>query len=216
VLAALQVLSDEMDHDWGKGPAMKRLRSFEVQYSSVRKLTDAVLQLKAKKTLPHHLLLSHDTVAFVGLTHDSLATVFKKALAEEPRRKWSSIHIFFVSDELMDNFKQWDDATNEPCGAQSEDKTDRTSDFRHRKQKSSQELKGLLGNRSTELCFYEITHHCSFFGSWFGRRDPGGYIHVSPVSNFMHEFRIFIQYAPLTSWCFPCFYRPAMVRVFGA
>jgi len=175
LLAALQVLSDK--GNLGHGPAMTRL---SLRPGASMKLTPAVLQLKAKRTLPHSLLLSHDTVAFVGLTHDSLATVFMKALSEEPRRKWRSIHIFFVCDALMDNFQQWDGSTDEENGAHNEIEPDHSNDPSHKKQKSWQELKALLGNRSEELRFYEITDHCSFFGSWFGWRAPGGYIHVSP------------------------------------
>ena len=178
VRKALHVLADEEGFNWEKGPAMRRLRSFENNSLKISpKIIGQTLQLKAKKTLPHQLLLSHKTVAFVGLTHDSLAKVFHKALAEEPRRKWSEIHIFFVADPLMANFQPWDGVANEK-ETQSEVQSDVTSDLSDKKRKSWQELNALLGNRSTSLSFYEITHHCSFFGSWFGWTEPGGYIHV--------------------------------------
>jgi len=150
--------------------------------NNTHKSSNMVLQ--RKPTLPHHLLLHHDTVAFVGLTHDSLAAVFMRALDEEPSRKWSSINIFYASDLLMDNFKPlWNgehSISEKKYESQREGEKADTNDLANRKQKSKRELKDLLASRSTELRFHEISSHCSFFGSWFGWRAPGGYIHVSP------------------------------------
>eukprot|EP00584_Thalassiosira_punctigera_P024531 CAMPEP_0172548182 /NCGR_PEP_ID=MMETSP1067-20121228/17545_1 /TAXON_ID=265564 ORGANISM="Thalassiosira punctigera, Strain Tpunct2005C2" /NCGR_SAMPLE_ID=MMETSP1067 /ASSEMBLY_ACC=CAM_ASM_000444 /LENGTH=817 /DNA_ID=CAMNT_0013335377 /DNA_START=326 /DNA_END=2779 /DNA_ORIENTATION=+ len=174
VLTSLQALADEIGHDSGMGPSAKsRKSSFEAHKFRMRSV--ATLQLKAKETLPHNLLLNHITAAFVGLTHDTLASVFAKALSEEPRKIWESIYIFYVSDSLLENFKPWSEAK-----CVTFDCKDQSDDLRRRRQTSQKELYALLLGRAEELCFYEITHHSGFFGAWFDWREPGGYIHVSP------------------------------------
>jgi len=176
VLTSLQTLADDIGYDLTKRSSAKTMKMWIYKSDSqkFRRNNIGALQLKAKKTLPHTLLLSHETVAFVGLTHDSLASVFRKALSEEPRRKWKRIYIFFVSDSLMDNFKEWRKESVEG------DQDATCVELIQKKQASKEELDILLRDRTGELCFYEITHHCSFFGSFFDWGAPGGYIHVSP------------------------------------
>lgn len=175
VLTSLQTLADDIGCDLTKGPSAKTTKMLIHKTESQKfRRSIGTLQLKAKKTLPHTLLLSHDTAAFVGLTHDSLASVFRKALSEEPRRKWERICIFYVSDSLMDNFKEWRKESVEG------DQDDTCAGLIQKKRASQEDLDILLRDKAGELCFYEITHHCSFFGSFFGWGSPGGYIHVSP------------------------------------
>jgi len=175
VLTSLQTLADDIGYDLTKISSANTMKMlvYKTESQTFRR-NIGTLQLKAKKTLPHTLLLSHDTAAFVGLTHDSLASVFRKALSEEPRRKWESIYIFYVSDSLIDNFKEWRKESVKG------DQDDTCTDLIQKKRASQEELDILLRARAGELCFYEITHHCSFFGSFFGWGAPGGYIHVSP------------------------------------
>merc|ERR1712029_670959 len=55
---------------------------------------------------------------------------------------------------------------------------EKREDLRKRKQASRVNLEELLASCADELKFYEVNQHC-FFGSWFGWRARGGYIHVS-------------------------------------
>ena len=128
------------------------------------------LRLRPKKTLPHELLLKHDTVAFVGLTHDTLFDTFMKAIAEEPGISWKSVYICYPADSSLETF----------ISPNAADAKSGIEDLRKRRLVSEMALKGALSGRTDELCFYEVKHHC-FFGSWFGWRERGGYIHISPA-----------------------------------
>ena len=81
-----------------------------------------------------------------------------------------------VSDEQMDNFIPVNkvNVDTDFCGS--------SDDTRQKKRASMEDLSNLLEHKAEELCFYETKFHC-FFGSFFDWRAPGGYIHVSPVSD---------------------------------
>jgi len=149
---------------------MRRLNSTEIFDSAKSRRRKAALQLRAKRTLPHELLLQHYTVAFIGLTHDNLAEVFKRAIAEQHQKWWRSIFICYMSDSLLGTY------------VSSSDEEEARAEIENLKQRisvSRKALQDLLEERAGELCFYEIESHC-FFGSFFGWKEAGGYIHISP------------------------------------
>jgi len=170
VFLDLSKLANEIGIDVDQGQEMKRISS-DLIYTSFNRQIKPTLMLRAKKTLPHQLLLRHDTVAFVGLTHDSLAGVFRKAISEVPGKTWSSVYICYTADSLMGAF-----VSPNLVDANAEDEVE---DFRKKKLASKTDLSALLTHCVDELHFYEVNHHC-FFGSWFGWREEGGYIHISP------------------------------------
>uniref|UniRef100_A0A7S4RYL1 Uncharacterized protein n=1 Tax=Ditylum brightwellii TaxID=49249 RepID=A0A7S4RYL1_9STRA len=62
---------------------------------------DAETGIKVKVP-PRELLQRHKRVAFVGITHDKLAKVFRQVLEEDPDHTWDRILLFFLSDEKME------------------------------------------------------------------------------------------------------------------
>merc|ERR1719343_741957 len=80
ILKSIQSLAVDLGIEISHGPKTRKFKSFnEIEHQKHKPL-----EIRAKKNLPHTLLLRYDICAFVGLTHDSLAKVFEKALAEEP------------------------------------------------------------------------------------------------------------------------------------
>mmetsp|Transcript_14269 Transcript_14269/g.24403 ORF Transcript_14269/g.24403 Transcript_14269/m.24403 type:complete len:324 (-) Transcript_14269:299-1270(-) len=172
VLTALQALASEIGMK--QGPVMRKFSSL-YGFSATAVTTQNTLQLKDKETLPHQLLLRHDTAAFVGSSHSCLVSDFKKALAEEPRRKWAAIYVFYLSNPMIENSQP----SCKENGASWKHEYKKSEHLRE-KLLSRNELITLLADKAEKLHFYEITSQCSFFGSWFGWRSPGGYINVNP------------------------------------
>mmetsp|Transcript_14267 Transcript_14267/g.24396 ORF Transcript_14267/g.24396 Transcript_14267/m.24396 type:complete len:350 (-) Transcript_14267:299-1348(-) len=179
VLTALQALASEIGMK--QGPVMRKFSSL-YGFSATAVTTQNTLQLKDKETLPHQLLLRHDTAAFVGSSHSCLVSDFKKALAEEPRRKWAAIYVFYLSNPMIENSQP----SCKENGASWKHEYKKSEHLRE-KLLSRNELITLLADKAEKLHFYEITSQCSFFGSWFGWRSPGGYINVNPVSDCLNS-----------------------------
>ena len=168
VQSELQHLGHESGFVWHEGEEyLHVMRSRPTSKRSIR----STLFLRAKKVLPHELLISHDTIAFVGLTHDTLVKVFDNALAEEPHKCWDSISICYMADSKLQGFVSASSETD----VEVEVETMRQSIL-----DSRSALHSLLYDRVAELRFLEVNNHC-FFGGWFGWRGEGGYIHVSPT-----------------------------------
>lgn len=121
------------------------------------------------KVPPAELLRRHSRVAFVGVTHGQLASVFRQVLDADPTHTWDGIYLLFLSDDRL----RWI-AENE--------KKESLDDLVASKVRARRQLGRLLRGRvrEGELAFleYDRPFYCASYWDWDER---GGFVHVSPL-----------------------------------
>lgn len=119
------------------------------------------------KILPLELIRRHKQIAFVGITHDCLDTVFKEALQTDPTVVWDQVYIFYPSDGCLHAIA--------PNLGQTGD------ELINLKNTSKHLLLEDLSNAVKDLRFLELNQlmHCGSYWDW---KDQGGYIHISPLT----------------------------------
>ena len=121
------------------------------------------------KVLPQELIRRHERIAFIGIMHDNLAKAFINILEDDPLHRWDKVFVLFPSDECLKNTLV--------------------------QNYSSQPAEKLIGNKLVcrsalyqllspvvnDLRFlqYDQLMHCGSYWDWC---DPGGFIHVSPLT----------------------------------
>lgn len=118
------------------------------------------------KVPPTELLKRHRRVAFVGVTHDRLSTVFRKVLDADPDHTWDRIYLLFLSDARL----EWvADEMHETVDGLVESKLN-----------ARWELEQVLKGKVRELKFleYDRPFYCASYWDWDER---GGFVHVSPL-----------------------------------
>ena len=121
------------------------------------------------KVLPQELIRRHKRIAFLGIMHDNLSRAFINILNEDPTHRWEQVYVLFPSDlclrfNLETNYK------------------DRSVEqLIINKQTCRQKLLEILSNVVEDLRFlqYEQMMHCGSYWDW---REPGGFIHISPLT----------------------------------
>lgn len=121
------------------------------------------------KVLPQELIRRHKRIAFLGIMHDNLARGFNKILQKDSSHRWEEVYIFFPSDECLRDHL----AANYP------DKSAETLIRNKRECRST--LLDLLSPFVEDLRFlqYNQLMHCGSYWDW---KDPGGFIHISPLT----------------------------------
>jgi len=121
------------------------------------------------KVLPQELIRRHKRIAFLGIIHDNLARGFIKILQKDPSHRWDEVYIFFPSDACLRDHL----AANYP------DKSVET--LIRNKQECRSTLLDLLSPVVEDLRFlqYDQLMHCGSYWDW---KDPGGFIHISPLT----------------------------------
>ena len=121
------------------------------------------------KVLPQELIRRHRRIAFLGIMHDNLSKAFIKVMEDDPQHTWDQVYILFPSDECIAQSS----AINFP--KQPSDK------ISHNRNVCQQNLLKLLSPKVHDLRFlqYNQLMHCGSYWDW---SDPGGFIHVSPVT----------------------------------
>jgi hypothetical protein len=121
------------------------------------------------KVPPQELIRRHHKIAFIGIMHDNLSNAFIKILEEEPHHRWDQVIVLFPSDECMRNTIEVNYSI-QPVEKLIENKNLCRSS-----------LYELLSPVVRDLKFlqYNQLMHCGSYWDW---RDPGGFIHVSPVT----------------------------------
>jgi hypothetical protein len=120
------------------------------------------------KVLPQELIRRHHKIAFIGIMHDNLSKAFIKILQDEPHHRWDEVFVLFPSDECLKNTLA--QSYSQPVEKLIENKKAcRSSLFE------------LLSPVVDNLKFlqYDQLMHCGSYWDW---SDPGGFIHVSPVT----------------------------------
>ena len=120
------------------------------------------------KVLPQELIRRHHKIAFIGIMHDNLSKTFIKILQDEPHHRWDEVFVLFPSDECLKNTLA--QSYSQPVEKLIENKKAcRSSLFE------------LLSPVVDNLKFlqYDQLMHCGSYWDW---SDPGGFIHVSPVT----------------------------------
>ncbi len=121
------------------------------------------------KVLPQELIRRHKRIAFLGIMHDNLSRAFINILNEDPTHRWEQVYVLFPSDlclrfNLETNYK------------------DRSVEqLIINKQTCRQKLLEILSTVVEDLRFlqYEQMMHCGSYWDW---REPGGFIHISPLT----------------------------------
>lgn len=121
------------------------------------------------KVLPQELIRRHKRIAFLGIGHDNLARGFMKILEKDPSHRWDQVYILFPSDScltnhLVNNYKD-----------QSAEKL--ISNKRECCRMLSKVLSPVVSD--LRILQYDELMHC---GSYWDYEDPGGFIHISPVT----------------------------------
>lgn len=139
-----------------------KIKPTEMQESS----TDN--QIKPK-VLPQELIRRHKRIAFLGIMHDNLSRGFVKILETDPNHRWDQVYILFPSDSCLKlrlrmNYK------DQPV-----------EKLMSNKRECRRVLTKLLSQVVSDLRFleYDQLMHCGSYWDW---KDPGGFIHVSPVT----------------------------------
>mmetsp|Transcript_30459 Transcript_30459/g.45446 ORF Transcript_30459/g.45446 Transcript_30459/m.45446 type:complete len:408 (+) Transcript_30459:59-1282(+) len=121
------------------------------------------------KVLPQELIRRHHQIAFIGIMHDNLSKAFVNILAENPQHRWDQVFVLFPSDSclrntLVQNYQM------QPVEKLIENKN-----------ACRASLHELLSPVVRDLRFltYDQLMHCGSYWDW---RDPGGFIHVSPLT----------------------------------
>ena len=147
-----------------KTPATKwymKIKPTEMQSSSNN-------QIKPK-VLPQELIRRHQRIAFLGIMHDNLSKGFIKILESNPNHRWDQVYVLFPSDGCLKNHlaRNYRDQPVEK--------------LIHNKQECRKTLLKLLSPVVNDLRFlqYDQLMHCGSYWDW---RDPGGFIHISPLT----------------------------------
>lgn len=121
------------------------------------------------KVLPQELIRRHKRIAFLGIMHDNLSRAFANILEADPSHRWEQVYILFPSDECLRN----------NLARNYRDQPVHT--LVHNKWECRRVLLELLSPVVEDLRFlqYEQLMHCGSYWDW---RDPGGFIHVSPLT----------------------------------
>jgi len=167
VQAVTCTVSDLFDHDIYVGTVQAPDTKWNLRMKP-EELSQDSSGIKAK-VLPTDLLKRHKRVAFVGVTHGTLANLFQKVLTSNPDHCWDRINLLFLSDDKLD----W--VTNGvPIMGEKEEALSTI------KAKARTELEALLKDHVRELKFleYDRPFYCASYWDWDER---GGYIHVSPL-----------------------------------
>jgi len=121
------------------------------------------------KVLPQELIRRHHRIAFIGIMHDNLSKAFINILEGDPHHRWDEIFVLFPSDEclktsLVQNYSMLP--------------VEKLIDNKHACRSS---LHQLLCPVVRDLRFleYDQLMHCGSYWDWC---DPGGFIHVSPLT----------------------------------
>jgi len=121
------------------------------------------------KVLPQDLIRRHRRISFIGIMHDNLSKTFLKVIEKEPKHTWDKVYIFFPSDNCI----KYSLARNYP-----DQPYENLIEQKHKSQKSLQEV---LGRKVHDLRFLQYSNlmHCGSYWDW---DQPGGFIHVSPLT----------------------------------
>ena len=121
------------------------------------------------KVLPQELIRRHQRIAFLGIMHDNLSKGFVNILDMNPNHRWEQVYILFPSDECLMNHlaKNYRDQS--------------VDQLIYNKKECRKTLLKLLSPVVDELRFlqYDQLMHCGSYWDW---KDPGGFIHISPLT----------------------------------
>ena len=121
------------------------------------------------KVLPQELIRRHKRIAFLGIMHDNLSKGFVKILENDPSHRWEQIYIFFPSDGCLRNHLS-QNYRDHPIET-----------LIKKKLECRRTLRKLLLPVVEDLRFlqYDDLMHCGSYWDW---KDPGGFIHISPLT----------------------------------
>lgn len=121
------------------------------------------------KVLPQELIRRHHQIAFIGIMHDNLSKAFVNILEDDPEHRWDQVFVLFPSDSCLKN-SLVQNYSMEPVDKLIENKNACRSS-----------LHQLLSPVVRDLRFltYDQLMHCGSYWDW---REPGGFIHVSPLT----------------------------------
>jgi len=121
------------------------------------------------KVLPQELIRRHHRIAFIGIMHDNLSKAFVNILEEDPQHRWDQVFVLFPSDSCLKNTLV-QNYSMQPVEKLIENKNACRSS-----------LHELLSPVVSDLRFltYDQLMHCGSYWDWC---DPGGFIHVSPLT----------------------------------
>lgn len=121
------------------------------------------------KVLPQELIRRHHKIAFIGIMHDNLSKAFINILEVDPQHRWDEVFVLFPSDECL---------KNSLVQNYSMLPVEKLIENKHACRSS---LHQLLSPVVRDLRFlqYDQLMHCGSYWDWC---DPGGFIHVSPLT----------------------------------
>ena len=121
------------------------------------------------KVLPQELIRRHHKIAFIGIMHDNLSKAFVNILEADPQHRWDQVFVLFPSDACLLN------SLVQNYSMQQVEK------LIENKNACRSSLHELLSPVVTDLRFlqYDQLMHCGSYWDWC---DPGGFIHVSPLT----------------------------------
>lgn len=121
------------------------------------------------KVLPQELIRRHKKIAFLGIMHDNLSKGFIKILENDPSHRWDQVYVLFPSDSCLKHHlaKNYRDRPVE--------------ELVRSKRECRATLERLMSPVVRDLRFLQYDHlmHCGSYWDW---KDPGGFIHVSPLT----------------------------------
>eukprot|EP00581_Thalassiosira_minuscula_P015173 CAMPEP_0183715686 /NCGR_PEP_ID=MMETSP0737-20130205/9818_1 /TAXON_ID=385413 /ORGANISM="Thalassiosira miniscula, Strain CCMP1093" /LENGTH=945 /DNA_ID=CAMNT_0025944809 /DNA_START=10 /DNA_END=2844 /DNA_ORIENTATION=+ len=120
------------------------------------------------KVLPQELIRRHKRIAFLGIMQDNLYKGFVKILEKDPSHRWEQVYVFFPSDGCLREHLSMNYETPVETLIQHKKECRRT-------------LMNILSPVVDDLRFLQYEHlmHCGSYWDW---KDPGGFIHISPVT----------------------------------
>mmetsp|Transcript_23921 Transcript_23921/g.34188 ORF Transcript_23921/g.34188 Transcript_23921/m.34188 type:complete len:811 (-) Transcript_23921:1017-3449(-) len=121
------------------------------------------------KVLPQELIRRHHKIAFIGIMHDNLSKAFVNILEDDPQHRWDQVFVLFPSDSCLKN-TLGQNYSIQPVEKLIENKNACRSN-----------LHQLLSPVVRDLRFltYDQLMHCGSYWDWC---EPGGFIHVSPLT----------------------------------
>ena len=121
------------------------------------------------KVLPQELIRRHHKIAFIGIMHDNLSKAFINILEDDPEHRWDQVFVLFPSDSCLKNTLV-QNYSMQPVEKLIENKNACRSS-----------LHQLLSPVVRDLRFlaYDQLMHCGSYWDWC---EPGGFIHVSPLT----------------------------------